>query len=69
MNRNGYGVLGNFNPEVEKKLKDIKEEMDKEKNTGNPDKERMMKLAQEAMIQGLKLNVGYTRNYGQLGGF
>lgn len=43
--------------------------MDKEKKSENPDKERLMKLAQEAMVQGLKLNVGYVRNYGQLGGF
>lgn len=69
MYRNGYGVLGGFNPEVEKKLQDLKEEMDKEKKSGDPDKERLMKLAQEAMVQGLKLNVGYIRNYGQLGGF
>lgn len=69
MYRNGYGVLGNFNPEVEKALRDIKEEIDKEKKSENPDKERLMKLAQEAMVQGLKLNVGYVRNYGQLGGF
>lgn len=67
MYRNSYGVFGNFNPEIEKKLIDIKEEIDKEKGSVNPDKERLMKLAQEAMIQGLKLNVGYTRNYGQLG--
>lgn len=69
MYRNGYGVLGSFNPEVEKKLKDIKEEIENEKKTGDPDKERLMLLAQEAMVQGLKLNVGYIRNYGQLGGF
>lgn len=69
MYRNGYGVLSTFNPQVEKTLKDIKEEMDKEKKSGDPDKERLMKLAQEAMVQGLKLNVGYVRNYGQLGGF
>ena len=69
MYRNGYGVLGSFNPEVEKSLRDIKEEIDKEKKSENPDKERLMKLAQEAMVQGLKLNVGYVRNYGQLGGF
>lgn len=69
MYRNGYGVLGSFNPEVEKKLKDIKEEIENEKKTGDPDKERLMLLAQEAMVQGLKLNVGYIRNCGQLGGF
>lgn len=67
MNRNAYGVLGNFNPEVEKKVNQIKEEMDKERESENPDKERMARLAQEIMVQGLKLNVGYTRNYGQLG--
>ena len=69
MYRNGYGVLGSFNPEVEKKLKDIKEEIENEKKTGDPDKERLMLLAQEAMVQGLKLNVGYIRNCCQLGGF
>lgn len=69
MYRNGYGVLGTFNPQVEKTLKDIKEEMDKEKKSGDPDKERLMLLAQEAMVQGLKLNVGYIRNCGQLGIF
>ena len=67
MNRNCYGVLGNFNPEIENKVKQIKEEIDKEKQSEAPNKERMQKLAQEIMIQGLKLNVGYTRNYGQLG--
>lgn len=67
MNRNGYGVFGNFNPEIENKVKQIKEEIDKEKESDTPDKERLSKLAQEIMIQGLKLNVGYIRNYGQLG--
>ena len=67
MNRNGYGVLGNFNPEIENKVKQIKEEIEKEKKSENPNKERIQKLAQEIMVQGLKLNVGYTRNYGQLG--
>jgi hypothetical protein len=67
MNRNGYGVLGNFNPEIENKVKQIKEEIDKEKHSDFPNKERIQKLAQEIMVQGLKLNVGYTRNYGQLG--
>ena len=65
--RNNYGVLGNFNPDIEKKVRLIKEEIDKEKESENPDKERLSKLAQEIMVQGLKLNVGYTRNYGQLG--
>lgn len=67
MGRNGYGVLGNFNPEIENKVKQIKEEIDKEKQGDFPNKERIQKLAQEIMVQGLKLNVGYTRNYGQLG--
>ena len=67
MYRNGYGVLGNFNPEVENKVKQIKEEIDKERKSETPDKARLEKLAQEIMVQGLKLNVGYTRNYGQLG--
>ena len=65
--RNGYGILGNFNPEIENKVKQIKEEIEKEKKSENPNKERIQKLAQEIMVQGLKLNVGYTRNYGQLG--
>lgn len=69
MIRNAYGVLGNFNPEVEKSLQDIKEEITKEKSSENPDKGRLMKLANEAMVQGLKLNVGYVRNCGQLGIF
>jgi hypothetical protein len=69
MNRNGYGVLGNFNPEIENKVKQIKEEIEKEKQSDTANKERIQKLAQEIMVQGLKLNVGYTRNYGQLGGF
>lgn len=63
--KNSYGVLGNFNPEVENKVKQIKEEIDKEKESEAPDKERLSKLAQEIMVQGLKLNVGYIRNYGQ----
>ena len=67
--RNGYGVLGNFNPEIENKVKQIKEEIEKEKQSDTANKERIQKLAQEIMVQGLKLNVGYTRNYGQLGGF
>lgn len=67
MNRNGYGVLGNFNPEIENKVKQIKEEIDKEKKSDTPNKERIQKLAQEIMVQGLKLNVGYTRHYGQYG--
>ena len=67
MNRNGYGVLGNFNPEIENKVKQIKEEIDKEKESETPNKERIQKLAQEIMVQGLKLNVGYTRHYGQYG--
>lgn len=67
MARQGYGVLGNFNPEIENKVKQIKEEIDKEKESETPNKERIQKLAQEIMIQGLKLNVGYIRNYGQLG--
>lgn len=67
MYRNNYGVLGNFNPEIEKKVKQIKEELDKERESEEPSKERMTKLAQEIMVQGLKLNVGYVRNYGQLG--
>lgn len=65
--RNSYGILGNFNPEIENKVKQIKEEIEKEKKSENPNKERIQKLAQEIMVQGLKLNVGYTRNYGQLG--
>jgi hypothetical protein len=64
---NGYGVLGNFNPEIENKVKQIKEEIDKEKGSEAPNKERIQKLAQEIMVQGLKLNVGYTRHYGQYG--
>lgn len=67
MYRNGYGVLGNFNPEIENKVKQIKEEIDKEKQSDFPNKERIQKLSQEIMIQGLKLNVGYTRHYGQYG--
>ena len=67
MSMGGYGVLGNFNPEIENKVKQIKEEIEKEKKSENPNKERIQKLAQEIMVQGLKLNVGYTRNYGQLG--
>ena len=63
--RGGYGVLGNFNPEIENKVKQIKEEIDKEKESENPNKERIQKLAQEIMVQGLKLNVGYIRHYGQ----
>jgi hypothetical protein len=65
--RGGYGVLGNFNPEIENKVKQIKEEIDKEKKSETPNKERIRKLAQEIMVQGLKLNVGYTRHYGQYG--
>jgi hypothetical protein len=46
-------------------VKQIKEEIDKEKESETPNKERIQKLAQEIMVQGLKLNVGYTRHYGQ----
>ena len=67
MYNNTYGVLGVFNPDVENKVRQINEEIEKEKKSENPDKERLMKLAEEAMVQGLKLNVGYIRNYGQLG--
>lgn len=64
-----YGILGNFNPDVEKDVKMINEEIANEKAKENPDKERLMKLAEEAMVKGLRLNVGYTRNYGQFGLF
>ena len=67
MGNSGYGVLGTFNRDVENKVKQIKEEIEREKQSDFPNKERIQKLAQEIMIQGLKLNVGYTRNYGQLG--
>jgi hypothetical protein len=67
MKTGSYDTFSLFNPEVEGKVKQIKEEIDKEKESEAPDKERLSKLAQEIMIQGLKLNVGYIRNYGQLG--
>ena len=63
----GYGVLGNFNPEVEKDVRQINEEIQNEKEKDNPDKARIMRLAEEAMVKGLRLNVGYTRHYGQFG--
>jgi len=59
----GYGVLGNFNPDVEKVCKQIKEEIDKEKKQPNPDKSRISKLAQELMVRGLALNTGYMRHF------
>ena len=67
MYNNAYGVLGVFNPDVENKVRQINEEIEKERKSENPDKDRLMKLAEEAMVQGLKLNVGYVRNHGQLG--
>lgn len=67
MKTGGYDAFSLFNPEVEGKVRDIQEEIEKEKKSDTPDKERLSKLAQEIMIQGLKLNVGYIRNYGQLG--
>ena len=59
----GYGVLGLFNPDIEKVCKQIKEEIDKEASEEVPNKERISKLAQELMIRGLALNTGYIHHF------
>ena len=59
----GYGVLGNFNPDVEKACKQIKEEIDKEKKQPEPDRDRISKLMQELMAKGVALNAGYVRHF------
>ena len=58
--RNGYGILGNFNPEIENKVKQIKEEIEKEKKSENPNKERIQKLAQD--IQEPTDNLEFNKN-------
>lgn len=59
----GYGILGRFNPDVEKACKQIKEEIDNEQAEEHPDKERISKLMQELMVKGLALNTGYIRHF------
>ena len=59
----GYGVLGRFNPEVEKVCKQINEEIASEKSKPQPDKDRISRLMQELMIRGLSLNTGYVWHF------
>ena len=55
----GYGVLGRFNPEVEKACKQLNEEIAAEKSKEQPDKGRISRLMQELVVRGLALNTGY----------
>lgn len=57
-NNIGYGVLGRFNPEIEKACKQINEEIAAEKNKPQPDNGRISRLMQELIVKGMALNTG-----------
>lgn len=53
-----------FSPDVLHKLKELNDNLIKEENETNPDKNKILKLKQQILMKGLEMSVGNTiENY------
>lgn len=52
-----------FSPDVIRKLKELNDEMEKEKRQVSPDGDKIMKLQQQILMKGLEMSVVTPMNY------
>lgn len=51
-----------FSPDVLHKLKELNDNLIKEENETNPDKNKILKLKQQILMKGLEMSVGFNVN-------